>query len=206
LEEGEVAMGCKDSSAYILEQTFCLYDISKTVREGTLRTVLHEPEHCPEPPPCDTLKTVHQLDLELEPGPCDSPRSSRNNGRLYSCDLTHALNGGPDGRGFHGGSFTWAAPGFLASGTLSGITNAGTQRDPIVPACQECRQPLMLEGRFCGVIRRASNDPGLLGCQVFGAYRLQLLNELTASVIGVKAVLEGLIVCECRTTEQHGAA
>jgi hypothetical protein len=201
-------MGCKDSSAYILEQTFCLYDISKNALEGRLRTVLHEPEHCPEPPPCDTLKTVHQLDLELQSEECDSPQSRRNNGRLYSCDLTHVLNGGPDGRGFHGASFTWAAPGFLASGTLSGITNAGTHRKPVFdPACQECRQQLVMEGRFCGVIRRSSGDPRLLGCQVFGAYRLQLAQELTAPVIGVTGVLEGLIVCECRAAaEQHGAA
>jgi hypothetical protein len=192
-------MGCKDSSTYILEQALCLYEISKTAREGTLRTVLHEQERCPEPPaPCETLKTVHQLDLELGNGPCDSDQSQRHNGRLFSCDLTHALNRGPDGRGFHGGSFTWADQGFLASGTLSGITNAGTQRDPIEPACQECRQPLMMEGRFCGLVRRSA-DPALLGCQVFGAYRLQLAQELTAPVIGVRGVLEGLIVCECAT-------
>ena len=58
----------------------------------------------------------------------------------------------------------------------------------------------MMEGRFCGVIRRSA-DPGLLGCQVFGAYRLQLAQELTAPVIGLRGVLEGLIVCECRTAE-----
>jgi hypothetical protein len=34
----------------------------------------------------------------------------------------------------------------------------------------------------------------------------ELAQELTASVIGVRGGLEGLIVCECRTTEQHGAA
>jgi hypothetical protein len=166
--------------------------------------VLQEPERCPQPA-CETFKTVHQLDLELSIGPCDSEQSKPHNGRLFSCDLTHAPNGGPQGRGFHGGSFTWADQGFLASGTLSGITNAGTQRDPIQPACQECRQPGMMEGRFCGLIRRSA-DPALLGCQVFGAYRLQLAQELTAPEIGLTGVLEGLIVCECTPTEQASAS
>jgi hypothetical protein len=61
--------------------------------------VLQEPERCPQPP-CETVKTVHQLDLELSTGPCDSEQSKPHNGRLFSCDLTHALNGGPQGRGF----------------------------------------------------------------------------------------------------------
>jgi hypothetical protein len=198
-------MGCKDSAAYILDQTVCLYDISKDARAGQLRTVLAEPERCPEPP-CESLKTVHQLDLELTSGPCDSDQAGRHNGRLYSCDLTHALNGGPDGRGFHGATFTWADQGFLAQGTLSGITNAGTHRGPMFePACQECRAPGFMEGRFCGVIRRSA-DPALLGCQVFGAYRLQLAEELTAPVIRVRGVLEGLIVCECRAAAEQQTA
>jgi hypothetical protein len=79
-------MGCKDSSAYILDQTMCLFDISKDARAGILRTVLDEPEPCPERD-CETYKIVHQLDLPLEPGPCD-PDPRRRNGRLYSCDLT----------------------------------------------------------------------------------------------------------------------
>jgi hypothetical protein len=190
-------MRCQDSSSYILDHTFCLYEISKDVPEGYLRLALQDRESCPERR-CETVKTVHQLQLELQPGPCDT---RPHNGQLYSCDLTHALNlrnGTADGRGFHGGTFTWADRGFLASGTLSGITNAGTHRAPVFdPSCQRCDEIHFMEGRFCGSIRRSA-DPGILGCQVFGAYRLQFDQELTAPRIGVRGVLEGMIVCECR--------
>jgi hypothetical protein len=197
---------CLDSSAYILDQTLCLYEISKDMREGSLRSALHEQESCLERR-CETFKTIHQLDLELQAGPCDSEQSRPHNGRLYSCDLTHALNprnGTSDGRGFHGGTFTWADQGFLASGTLSGITNAGTHRGPIFdPACQRCDDVHFMEGRLCGIIRR-STDQSTLGCQVFGAYRLQFAQELTAPRNAVRGVLEGMIVCECRPAESSG--
>jgi hypothetical protein len=145
-------MRCQDGSTYILDQALCLYEISKDIREGSLRPALHDRELCPDRR-CETFKTIHQLDLELQAGPCDSERSRPHNGRLYSCDLTHALNprnGTSDGRGFHGGAFTWAGQGFLASGTLSGIANAGTHRDPIFdPACQRCDEIRFMEGFVC---------------------------------------------------------
>jgi hypothetical protein len=199
-------MGCKDSPGYILDHRMCLYEISKDAQEGLLRTVLREPEPCPERD-CQSFKTVHQLDLPLGPGPCD-PDAEHRNGRLYSCDLTHAFDRNPRGRGFHGGTFTWADQGFLASGTLSGITNAGTHREPIFePSCQSCREPNVMEGRFCGVVRRSA-DPAFLGCQVFGAYRLRLRPErdLADDEIRVGGVLEGVIVCECSPIAQASAS
>ena len=200
-------MRCQDSSAHILDQTSCLDEISKGVR-GRLRLAWQELESCAERR-CETFKTIHQLDLQLQPGPCEPEQPPRlPNGQLYSCDLTHALkslNGTAEGRGFHGGTFTWVDQGFLATGTLSGITNAGTHRAPIFePACQRCDEPHVMEGRFCGIIRR-SVDPGLLGCQVFGAYLLQFDKELTAPDNEVRGgVLEGVVVCECRPAAPLG--
>ncbi len=199
-------MGCKDSAAYILDQSFCLYEISKEAREGELRQVLLEQERCQDQD-CTTFKTIHQLELQLthQDEGCDSEQAKRLDGRLYVCDLTHALARADfNGRGFHGGSFTWAGQQVLATGTLSGITNAGTHRDPVFePACQRCHAPGFMEGRFCGVIRRSA-DPALLGCQVFGSYRLQFAGTLREHRNPVRGVLEGLIVCECQPAEPPG--
>jgi hypothetical protein len=193
-------MRCHDNADYILDTRMCLYEISKDVPEGDMRLTFQDQELCPERD-CETLKTIHQLGIDLHRGPCDSAQSSRVNGRLYSCDLIHTINvrnGGVDGRGFHGGAFSWTDRGFLATGTLSGITNAGTHRSPIEPACQECRAPGFMEGRFCGTIRR-SRDPSLIGCQVFGSYRLQFAGDLLAPINPVRAgVMEGLIMCDCK--------
>jgi len=218
--EGAELMGCKDSPAYILDQTMCLYEISKeTTREdrAELRRVLLDQEECRERE-CKTIKTIHQLELPLrgvrQREGCDHPLAERLDGRLYSCDLTHALNevdlAARVGRGFHGGGFTWTGNGVYATGTLSGITNAGTHRGPAFePACQECSAPGFMEGRFCGVIRRSA-DPALLGCQVFGTYRLRFEHVLTDPEVDrnpvTGAVLEGVIVCECSPTEQASAS
>jgi hypothetical protein len=69
------------------------------------------------------------------------------------------------------------------------------------PACQECYQPTFMEGRFCGVIRRAAADPALIGCQVFGAYRLQFEGSLRERSTRIRGVLEGLIICECQPAQ-----
>jgi hypothetical protein len=200
-------MHCKDSPTYILDQPMCLFPLSKETDQeglGELRLVLADQETCDDN--CRTLKTIHELDLPLQSSNvdrCDSPRAEPLNGRLHVCDLTHALaDGAFDHRGFHGGTFTWLGQRLLATGTLSGITNAGTHRKPVFdPACQDCHQPTFMEGRFCGVIRRAASDPALIGCQVFGTYRLQFEGSLRERSTPIRGVLEGLVVCECQPAQ-----
>jgi hypothetical protein len=196
-------MHCKDSPAYILDQPMCLTELSKETdleRPGELRLLLADEEVCDDG--CRTLKTIHQLDLPLRRGECD--RAGPLDGRLHVCDLTHALAGGDFfGRGFHAGSFSWAGQqGLLASGTVSGVSNAGTHRKPFDPACQECNAPGFMEGRLCGVVRRAPAQPALLGCQVFGAYRLRFDGSLREQRTPVRGVLEGLVVCECQPAQR----
>ena len=61
-------------------------------------------------------------------------------------ELRPPADGGFDQRGLHGGNFTWLGQRLFATGTLSGITNAGTHRKPVFdPACQECHQPTFME-------------------------------------------------------------
>jgi hypothetical protein len=200
-------MHCKDSPTYILEQPMCLFPLSKeTDREppSELRLLFADQETCDDS--CRTLKTIHELDLTLQSSHndrCDSPKAGPLDGRLLVCDLTHALaNGAFDQRGFHGGNFTWLGQQLVATGTLSGITNAGTHRKPVFdPACQRCDEPTFMEGRFCGVIRRAAADPTLVGCQVFGAYRLKFDGSLREPRTPIRGVLEGLITCECQPTQ-----
>jgi len=200
-------MHCKDSPTYILDQSMCLFPLSKeTDRErlGELRLVFVDQETCDDD--CRTLKTIHELDLPLQSSQndhCDSAKARLLDGRLHVCDLTHALaNGDFNERGFHGGNFTWLGQRLVATGTLSGITNAGTHRRPVFdPACQDCYQPTFMEGRFCGVIRRAAADPTLIGCQVFGTYRLQFEGSLREPSTRIRGVLEGLVVCECQEAQ-----
>jgi hypothetical protein len=84
----------------------------------------------------------------------------------------------------------------LATGSISGITNAGSHRLPVFEDCQPCDAAGFMEGRFCGQIVKAG-DPSLLGCQVIGNYRLRFDPSREGGSGAVQGALEGLVTCEC---------
>jgi hypothetical protein len=180
----------------IRDDRMCLTILSKDV-EGDLRLSADPRDETCDERDCRTLKTVHALELVVKPhGDCDPKDSPIPGGQLLSLDLTTAfVNADPDERGYHGAHFRWQDSGLLISGTLSGITNAGTQHDPLDPACQKCHAPGYLEGRFCGLVRKA-RDERLRCCNVIGIYKLQL-RDLSVRGGAVQGVMEGVIVCGC---------
>jgi hypothetical protein len=108
------------------------------------------------------------------------------------------VNGDGKQRGFHAGHFRLEQGStVLVTGELSGVTNAGTHRKPFDPACQECYAPGFMEGRFCGVIRRA-RQKAFVCCNVIGIYKLRLPDPSDTGGGGtVQGVMEGVIVCGC---------
>jgi hypothetical protein len=113
----------------LIDHVVCLSELSKDLT-GELRLLESEKEQCRELD-CTTLETVHQLELRAARHDCDSDVASLLDGTLHAGDLVHKFVGG-DGnrRGVHEGSFRWRGRGAVASGTLRGITNAGTHRKP----------------------------------------------------------------------------
>jgi hypothetical protein len=191
-------VACPDDPRYIRDERMCLSVVSKDV-EGHLRPAEDgEVEECQQRD-CKTLKIVRLLVLDLTSNPrCEQQPPSVPDGTLDSRDLTSAfMNADGRQRGFHGGHFRWRAPGLLVSGQLSGVTNAGTHRRPFDPACQDCYAPGFMEGRLCGLIRRAPNE-SLIGCNVIGIYKLRLPDPSDTGGGGViNGVIEGLVVCAC---------
>ena len=196
---------CADTPPDILDHELCLSGLSKNL-EGELRLLHHQRERCPKLE-CVTLKTEHFLALKVSSNePCDSSQAKLLDGVIRVSDLAHAFEGG-DGtrRGFHGGDFRWQGQGgLLVLGTLSGMTNVGTLREPVFePACERCDERGVMQGRLCGVIRRSPKDPRLIGCQVFGVYRFAFEPSKEGGEGGIKGTLEGVIVCAC-PNEQPG--
>ena len=190
-------VACPDDPRYIRDERMCLFGISKDAK-GALRLEDAEAETCDERK-CKTLKTVHLLELKLTAHrPCDAREARALNGSLVSRDLASAfVNGDGKLRGFHGGTFRWQGTNLLATGSLSGVTNAGTHRKPFDPACQECKAPGFMDGRFCGVIRRAP-DRTFVGCNLIGIYKLQVADPSSKGGQGpLQGVLEGVVVCPC---------
>jgi hypothetical protein len=193
---------CPDSAREIIARHVCLSSISKNL-EGELRQLHSEEEKC-APLKCVTLKTEHFLGLKVTPNaPCDQGVAAKLlNGVFRVTDLAGAFeNGDGTKRGYHGGDFRWnGAAGLIATGTISGTTNAGILREPVFqPACEKCDNPGIMIGRLCGVIQRAE-EKQLVGCNVFGTYRLHFDPGKTGATGAVRGTLEGLVICNCPAT------
>jgi hypothetical protein len=184
------------SDGRLIDRIVCLSSLSKDL-EGELRLVESAKERCRERK-CTTLETVHHLELRASRHDCDSDAGSVLDGTLHSGDLVHKFEGG-DGRrrGIHEGSFRWKGAGALATGTLRGVTNAGTHRKPAFDDCQRCESPGVMEGLLVGTIRRA-RDRRLIGCGVQAAYRLRFDPSSEGGSGAIAGSLEGAVVCDCR--------
>jgi hypothetical protein len=187
---------CTPGSRDLLERNVCLSALSKNLR-GELKLLRHQLERCAKLR-CTTLKTIHFVELRVETNkPCDSRTGQLLNGDLIVRNLVTVFESG-DGlrRGVHEGDFIWQDGSTVAIGSLSGITNAGTHREPIFKPCQTCDAKGFMEGRFCGTIRKAER-PTLLGCQVIGTYRLHFKATKAGGQGGIQGTLEGETVCAC---------
>jgi hypothetical protein len=180
----------------LLDRVVCVSPLSKDL-EGELGLVHSERERC-RTLRCETLETQHHLKLGVSAHDCDSEVAKLLDGTLASGDLAHKF-ADADGnrRGIHEGTFRWSGAGTTATGTLRGVTNAGTHRAPAFdPACQKCEDPGVMEGLLVGTIRKA-RDRRLIGCTIQAAYRLRFDPSSEGGSGGVRGTLEGAIVCDC---------
>jgi hypothetical protein len=188
---------CPDDPRLMLEQRTCLTPLSKTMA-GRVGRPEPERRECDDPP-CLTLTTRQELELELRGFDCEDPGAAAASllGVIRVVDLVHVFDGSGDGRGFHSGDFRWESQRTLVLGRMSGITNAGTHHPPVLD-CQECRAPGFLQGRLCGSIARAE-DPALRGAHVFANYVIRA-GDLAGDGLPeqrVEGTLEGLLVQGC---------
>ena len=188
---------CLEDPRELWEKRICLAEISKDAR-GELRLLDRELEVCEERD-CRTLKTDHMLKVEVVAHhPCDSAVSAPLDGVLYVRRLITAfLDGSGENRGLHTGVFMWAGASARVEGTLSGVTNVGTHRQPVFDPCQECRAPGFMEGRLCGRIVKAEDDR-LVGCNVTAAYRFRFDASQGGQDTAIAGTIEGLVVCPCK--------
>jgi hypothetical protein len=191
-------VACPDDPRHIQSDLMCLYAVSKDL-EGKLTLEEREIEDC-ERRSCRTLKTRHVLELAVRPsaGDCDGGEAKILDGHLKSLDLASAfIDGSGNNRGFHGATFQWKESGgrMVATGTLSGVTNAGVHREPAGKDCQRCNEHGVMEGRLCAQIRRGPDGFGC--CNVIGVYLLRFDAGEGGGEGGVQGTFEGVIVCPC---------
>ena len=191
------AKPCLDDPGTILQQEMCLNALSKN---GDGKLILRDSKlHKCHAPACQTLKTVHELQLFLHTNPpCDTPITKSFDGDLKVERLVTAFDRDGTHRGFHAGDFVLTGPaGLTVTGRLSGVTNLGTHRPPIFQACQQCNEHGVMEGRLCGQVIK-TNDPALKDCQIIAAYRIRFDSSTTGGQGGIRAVIEGVLICPCK--------
>lgn len=183
-----------DRAATLAEEVLCLDALSKDAA-GELIPVTQEGEECPKLD-CRTLVTTHVLRLDLTRHDCDSDLGAALDGVLLVRNLTTVfVDARPEGRGVHAGDFVWRGPGFRIVGTLTGMTNVGTHREPAFEPVQRCDSRGFMEGRFCGQVSAA--EPRLDGSQVTGVYRIRFDPTQQGGAGGVRGTIEGVVIRDC---------
>ena len=176
----------------------CLYSISKDVK-GELRLIDSVTEECGTPR-CVTLKVIDFVRADASTHrQCETDQGQYFNGDLKIYDLTHAfINGSSKQRGFHGGKFRLGGVAGTIDGTISGMTNVDTHRQPLpdAPEPNDCDVPRLMEGRFCGTIQRARDD-SLVGAQAIGTYRFFVFDGFDPERSDIVGTMEGVIVVTC---------
>jgi hypothetical protein len=194
-------MTCYDNPASILRDPACVSALSKNLHVH-LRLTNRKRERCADRR-CVTLKTVHELEAEMEPHECDSPAGRRINGLIRVPRLVTIYDRDGLGRGVHAGDFSWSNGRDLRiTGRMSGITNAGLLRAPAFKDCEKCRQPFVLYGRICARIF-GTKVAALEGCQILATYRIAFEADEARGAEGLEqaagpGTLEGAIICLCR--------
>lgn len=187
--------GCLEDPRELWDREVCLYPVSKNVR-GDLRLMDRMLQTCEEER-CRTLKADQVLKVEVEPHDCDSEAAAALSGVFIVRRLITAFaDGSGENRGLHTGAFDWIGDGARVRGSVSGMTNVGTHRQPLLDPCQECRAPGYMEGRLCGQVVRAA-DERLRDCRVTASYRFRFDPSEGAIDTAIAGTLEGLIVCPC---------
>lgn len=183
----------------LFDRRVCLDEVSKDL-DGELYLIESQIQVCDQRD-CRTLKTFHGLRLHVASHePCDSELARQLDGTLVVRQLVTAFaNGSGERRGTHKGRFRWHGDGLLAEGYLSGLTNAGTHREPIFEPCQPCHARGFMEGCFHGHVVEAEHR-ALRGCRLRGTYRLRFDPSDEGGEGGIEGTLEGVVVCPCGDT------
>jgi len=186
--------GCLDEPSALLRKRLCVHNVSKDVR-GELAPIVSKIEKCAKPE-CRTLKTGHGLKVEVLGHDCDSGLGKLLDGTLVVKRLVTAFEEDGLHHGVHAGDFVWKSKGGLIKGRMSGITNAGTHREPVFKPCERCDERGVLTGRLCGEVVDA-NVGELKESKVVAIYKIRFDPSEKGGEGAVHGTLEGMVICPC---------
>ncbi|MDH5605517.1 MAG: hypothetical protein OEY93_01405 [Anaerolineae bacterium] len=187
----------------MLAAPMCLYEISKDMKGDIhLDPEMTHPEKCKNNlGECTTIKTIENIKMSvIDNGKCDSEISREVCMGDFSAKLMAVLRDNSDGRGYHSGRFRWEFKDlFVAQGRMSGITNAGTHRFPLLD-CEPCNALAHMEGFLDGYVTGINYIPETRGqeySRLVGSYAIQIdwhKGGMDGDLLGI---LEGMLIGPC---------
>jgi len=170
------------------EERICMQRVSKDLT-GEFFVGTQEQQRC-EKPECVTLKGRLEFRVQVTPhDPCDAVPAF--DGQIKG-QLVFAYIKDGHGRGYHLGRFEWAMGKSSLIGRMSGVTNAGTHREPAQP-CEPCDRRGHMEGRLDAIVYRGEHE----GCRVLATYVIDFDPGLRVQSTAVHGTLEGVSICPC---------
>ncbi len=169
-----------------------MFPVSKDLKGGFGLTDI-EKQEC-KSPQCITVKSRLNFKLEATSHkPCDSTKA-RSLDRVLSGILVFTNIDDVKQRGYHIGTFKWDTSASQLTGRLSGVTNAGTHREPYIKCDEKCYAPGHMEGRLDAVVVGGEHK----GCRLLAAYMIDFGRfEKPGDNPGAKGTLEGVLICAC---------
>ena len=171
------------------KEPICMVPVSKDLSGRFIQKAVDKQE-C-KSPRCSTLKALHAFELKVTSHKqCDKEPDALDGALKGKLSFAYIDTG--EYRGYHTGKFEWSGSASRLIGRLSGVTNAGTHRDPLMD-CEKCEAPGHMEGRLDAVVVRGEHQ----GCRLLATYMVGFDQSADAADTKAQGTLEGVLICSC---------
>jgi hypothetical protein len=177
--------------ALYFKEPICMIRVSKDWK-GEFRVADSADEKCLDPH-CTTIKGLIKFESKVQRHqPCDAVASGSLDGDIRGLLAFNYIDDGQR-RGYHVGKLEWAGGASKLIGQMTGTTNAGTHRSPVVQ-CERCEEPGHMEGCLEAVVIEGQSE----GCRLVATYAIEFDPAVAPQNTGCRGTLEGVLICDCK--------
>jgi hypothetical protein len=174
------------------KEPICMIRVSKDWN-GEIMVPEEDTQRCSDPR-CTTVKGLIKIESTVQRHRrCDSVAAGGLDGDIAGLFAFNHIDSG-HGRGYHIGKIDWLGGGSKLIGRMTGITNAGTHRLPLMQ-CERCEEPGHMEGCLEAVVVVGQHK----GCRLIATYAIEFDPGVTPQPTAFRGTLEGVLICDCNS-------
>jgi hypothetical protein len=173
------------------KEPICMIRVSKDW-QGDFRVADRDLKKC-EKPGCTTVKGLIKVESKIQRHqPCDAVGAASLDGDISGL-LAFSYIDDAQRRGHHVGKIDWTGTGSKLVGQMTGVTNAGTHRPPLMQ-CERCEEPGHMEGCLEAVVVEGRHK----GCRLVATYAIEFDPSIAPQDTAFRGTLEGVLICDCQ--------